>query len=127
MKRVIMLFITLLSLSLVYGDNVWEDLSDIDENLKAKKFSQKPNSGKSPVGEGVSNIPNGNTYILPPRNEPTYMSPPDIVYKPLCVSGYIYIMFIVRYGWLPDRNQAEKIDTQMRQLFDKYGKGVPCK
>lgn len=56
-----------------------------------------------------------------------HMSPPNVSYKYYCVNKYLYVMFIITYGWNPETGTAERIETQLQQQFDRNGRAVMCR
>lgn len=55
------------------------------------------------------------------------MSPPKVTYKHFCANGYLFMMFIISYGWDSNIGKAQKIETQIKQMFDKNGRGIQCR
>lgn len=55
------------------------------------------------------------------------MSPPKVTYKHFCANGYLFMMFIISYGWDHNTGKAQKIETQIKQIFDKNGRGIQCR
>lgn len=93
---------------------------DIDLNVIPRKHSDMER--KAGTQNKLEVIPTPKTST----NESRHMSPPNVTYKTYCINGYVYIMFIVSYGWDPSTGTAIRIETHFKQQFDKYGRGIPC-
>lgn len=122
------LFIAILSVFLKAEDGINSinpDIEDtrqeIDLNIMPRKHTDAERKVDSSVKFDTLSMHKGtNSNVVS-------MSPPNVTYKHYCVNGYLYIMFILSYGWNPETGKADRIETQIQQQFNKYGRAILCK